>query len=70
MPTMKKRYPYLQRFPFLLPYSWLARAVSYHKEVTSEGNDVTESLAIGKRRADLLTHYGLTPNRKKGVSDI
>jgi len=67
---MKKRYPYLQRFPFLLPYSWLARAVSYHKEVTSEGNDVTESLTIGKRRADLLTHYGLTPNRKKGVSDI
>ena len=68
--TMKKRYPYLQRFPFLLPYSWLARAVSYHKEVTSEGNDVTESLAIGKRRADLLTRYGLTPNRKKGVSDL
>lgn len=68
--AMKKRYPYLQRFPILLPYSWLARAVSYHKEVTSEGDNVTESLAIGKRRADLLTRYGLTPNRKKGVSDL
>ena len=53
---MLKAYPYLERYPWLLPAAWVQRLSRYQRE--GEGADsARESLAIGSRRVELLKKY-------------
>lgn len=52
------RYPYLNKFPFLLPFAWLDRIFHYYKECRkSDGNQAGESMELGKQRVELLRKY-------------
>lgn len=52
---MKKRYPYLRKFPFLLPAAWMQRIFGY---IFSDHN-VSETLASGKSRIRIMKYYGI-----------
>lgn len=57
---MQGRYPYLRRFPVLLPAAWVGRIVTYGREVArSEHNDPISAVRIGAERVSLLTLYGI-----------
>lgn len=52
------RYPYLEKYGFLLPVAWLSRILSYMKESSSrKDNQAVESIRIGKERVALLKDY-------------
>lgn len=55
---MEKKYPYLRRFPFLLPVAWIQRIFHYliHR---NGGSDLTASVTIGAERVKLLKMYGI-----------
>ncbi len=59
--SMKKRFPYLAHFPFLLPFAWVQRVLIYRKESgkKSSGNNAADSIRIGKERVELLREYGI-----------
>lgn len=59
--ALEGRYPYLKRHPALLPVAWAGRLLKYGKETaSSQGtNSASESIRIGKERADLLRLYGI-----------
>lgn len=48
------RYPYLKRFPILLPVAWLQRIVGYAAETGRGDSSASESLRIGRDRTELL----------------
>ncbi len=52
---MKRRYPYLRRYPFLLPLAWLQRVFGY---VFSD-HDAAETFASGKSRIKIMKYYGI-----------
>lgn len=59
---MKKKYPWIRRFPFLLPIGWLVRVVEYLKgrkkrAVTNRGKEAKSGLQIGRQRVELLKKY-------------
>lgn len=60
-PTAKKlrsRYPYLKRYPVLLPFAWIDRLYRYRKETTSSvNNKADKSIRIGNQRVELLKKY-------------
>lgn len=58
---MKKAYPYLERYPFLLPVAWGGRICTYLKEVrqADRNNHPMESINIGNKRLELLKKYGV-----------
>ena len=60
--SMRGRYPYLKKAPFLLPVAWVQRIAHYLKETrgSSEGGAISESAAsirLGKERVELLKKY-------------
>ena len=56
--SMKGRYPYLEKAPFLLPVAWMQRIFTYLKEVKqTPSNDTGESIRIGRERVELLRKY-------------
>lgn len=58
--SMKGKAPYLEKYPFLLPWAWLMRILKYRKESqNSEGNKASESIKIGNQRVELLKQYGI-----------
>lgn len=58
--SMKGKYKYLHKYPFLLPIAWLQRILKYGKESrNSEGNKASESIKIGGQRVALLKEYGI-----------
>lgn len=59
-----RRYPYLIKYPFLLPVAWVCRIFTYGKEMceAKEGTP-TESLEIGKRRIEMLEEYEVIEKR-------
>ncbi|WP_455537624.1 nucleotidyltransferase domain-containing protein [Terrisporobacter sp.] len=60
--NLKKRYKYLNNYPFLLPLAWINRICTYIKErgsITSVGATVKETIEVGNRRIDLLKEYKL-----------
>jgi len=65
---MKNRYPYLQKYPFLLPFAWIQRIFSYvyssifHK---TTGNNATEAMRIGNERLALMRKYHILEEKKK-----
>lgn len=57
---MKKSYQYLDKHPYLLPIAWVSRIAKYGKEIRSKRNsNPAESLALGKRRVELLKEYDI-----------
>ena len=56
---MRKRYRYLEKYPFLLPVAWVSRIASYAKSSLRSGGSVTEAMDIGNERIELLRHYGI-----------
>ncbi len=50
---MKKRYPYLRRFPFLLPFAWIQRIFRF----LFSDNKLSESVASGKARENVMKYY-------------
>lgn len=54
--AMEGRFPYVKKYPFLLPLAWCQRLVKYGGELqrSENGNDAAESLRIGKQRTRLL----------------
>ena len=55
------RYPYLKEKPFLLPFAWASRILSYGKETAagSADNSAAQSIKIGSGRVELLKKYGI-----------
>lgn len=69
-PPRKKlisRYPVLEHAPVLLPVVWLCRLGSYGLEVVraaGKGNSPGESIAMGKKRTEMMIKYGVIPKNK------
>ena len=62
------RYPVLEKHPVLLPACWLHRIGRYAGEVIrSRGkeNSPAESVALGKKRTEMMVKYGVFPKSKK-----
>ena len=53
---MSGKYLYLKRLPFLLPFAWLQRIITYLKS-GNKGLKPQKSLQIGKQRIELLKKY-------------
>lgn len=60
-PSAKKlegRYPYLKKYPLLLPVAWVSRIAAYGAEtVKNENSNAAESIRIGAERVELLRQY-------------
>ena len=56
--SLKKRYPYLVKRPWLLPAAWLQRIWQYLKS-RDTSNTPGEALRIGHERISLMKSYGL-----------
>lgn len=63
---MTKRYPYLARYPWLLPVAWVQRIYQYLKS-RDVSNTPGQALRIGHQRVSLMEQYGLLsgPSVKK-----
>lgn len=60
--NMRGRYRYLDKAPFLLPIAWMQRIFRYAGELAtwkSTGNNVADSIKLGKQRVELLKLYGI-----------
>ena len=56
--SMERRYPYLKKYPMLLPVAWVSRILKYRQETSkSQNNDAAQAVAIGNRRVELLKQY-------------
>lgn len=63
--SMKGKYPYLEKYPFLLPAAWVQRILKYRKESqNSEGNKASESIRIGNQRIELMKKYGIIDKKR------
>ena len=58
--ALEGRYPYLKKYPWLLPAAWTSRMAGYLKE-TRTHNSPTEALKIGNERVELLKYYQILP---------
>lgn len=56
--SLTGRYPYLKKHPWLLPWAWLCRLVTYRKH--HRGDQTRKTLAIANQRLQLLRQYGVT----------
>ena len=57
---IKKMFPYVSRYPFLLPIGWLHRIFNYMvSSKRDERLDALTTLKIGKERVELLRKYGV-----------
>lgn len=61
---MKKRYPFLEKHPLLLPAAWLRRIAGYRREAKKAGTTLSRSLEIGNGRKKLLKKYGVGKRRR------
>ena len=58
--TLRGRYPYLKKYPWLLPVAWADRALRYGTRKDKGGdNSAAEAIRIGNQRLELLRHYGV-----------
>ena len=51
-------YPYLKKYPYLVPVAWMERIIKYKREMR-EDNNAMESIRIGNQRIELLKQYGV-----------
>ncbi len=65
---MQGKYPVLKKKPVLLPLCWAHRLGKYAVEVIhtkKNGNSPVESVALGKKRTEMMVKYGVLPKNKK-----
>jgi len=56
--SLQGRYPYLRRYPVLLPVAWVSRIAAYGVETAgAERNNAAESIRIGAERVELMKKY-------------
>jgi hypothetical protein len=58
--SMKGRYRYLEKAPFLLPAAWMQRILGYLREVGGSergGSSPGDVIRMGERRLELLERY-------------
>lgn len=54
------KYPYLKKYPFLLPLAWGNRFLHYFKEIkNTNNNDAMKSVEIGNERIELMRKYDI-----------
>ena len=61
------RYPILKKKPALLPFVWLYRLGNYGAELMKSpknDNSLRNSVALGKRRTEMMIQYGIIPRNK------
>ena len=61
------RYPILKKKPALLPFIWLCRLGNYGFELImspKNDNSLRDSVALGKRRTEMMIQYGIIPRDK------
>lgn len=51
---LQGRYPYLRKYPVLLPVAWCSRLARYALEAGKKDNSAAESLELGAKRKELL----------------
>ena len=56
--ALEGRYPYLKKYPILLPAAWISRMASYGAKKVLSGS-AAESLKIGAERLELLRQYDI-----------
>ena len=56
--NMKRKYPYLKKYPWLLPTAWVQRVGQYLSRVENNVSPA-ESVRIGNERVALLREYGI-----------
>lgn len=57
--SLQGRFPYLRRWPWLLPAAWCARGFGYLREGKDAGGRAATAARIGRQRLELLEQYGL-----------
>lgn len=58
--NLEGHYPYLKKYPWMVPAAWLHRIRKYRKESKSDhSNNASDALKIGTRRIALLKEYGI-----------
>ena len=57
--AMQRKFPYVKKYPILLPAAWGQRIFKYAVRNRSGETKAAESLAIGKERIELLRYYGI-----------
>lgn len=63
---LERRYPYLQKRPYLLPVAWLARMVHYAAEKRSGAdNSAAGSLRLARERIALMRCYDILGDRRE-----
>ena len=55
---LEGRYPYLKKYPYLLPVAWCNRLWHYGGERRKDSN-AAEALKIGSERIELMKYYGI-----------
>ena len=63
---LERRYPYLQKRPYLLPAAWLARMVHYAAEKrTGADNSAAGSIRLARERIALMRYYDILGGRRE-----
>ena len=57
--SLQRRFPYLRKWPWLLPAAWCARGFGYLREGKDAGGRAATAARIGRQRLELLEQYGL-----------
>ena len=58
--ALEKRYPYLEKYPWLLPAAWCSRIAKYGTETRQgKNNNAVDALKIGSQRVELFKQYGI-----------
>ena len=53
--SMKRKYPYLEKYPIMLPAAWIHRIARYIKE--NHNRKLLDSVKVGEQRIELLRYY-------------
>lgn len=57
--SMEGKYPYLKKYPFLLPIAWIQRIWQYLNKHSNAGDHLSASITIGNERIRLLKLYDI-----------
>lgn len=57
MDAMAGKYPYVKKYPILLPVAWARRIFTYARRNRAGETKASESLSIGKERIELMRYY-------------
>lgn len=59
--ALREKYPYLKKYPVLLPAAWIQRAARYLGESKDQQHGPGDSARLAKQRLELLREYRIIP---------